>query len=811
MLLKKYAEIMTAMLFACLFVREAEAGKNLICNGDFEERDNERPVAWQFYPHVDKGRSTDFEGKIDRLAAKSGKNSVKIVIENMPAGTNGPGPAKAGYSSDEVMLYPNKVYVLSLWYKGKSEKGGGDSYLDVQCVPNQVTEWSKERPGRLVIYDMPGEWRKTEIKFCTTATNAFNARFNFTACLKGNGNETVWLDDVCLEERSDEAAPRMVVGGVVFNILTKSPNVESSETFRKISAEKGKDCLIFAPADPDGVYPGTEPREAEITNVIRIFATPGEYEPVTFAVYPFNNRKNVSIQMGDFSGPNGSVISNTCVNVSIVKTWVQVLAYKSRMARLVPEVLENKSSFDLEKGKTSQAWLSIHVPEKASPGKYESDVCLLADGKQLDLVKVELHVLPFALITPDDTRQMWFDVLFFHDYTNGPLSLLSYEKKRELVREQLRLLREMGINSIHCVASPSTLEYKKIKKDGDSITADLGAEDAIMQLCREAGVDKHVCFEMTRFAGTVCRFLGMSYKGIPSYGNLVFITEKTSNAAFEQVYKGYVKYLVEYAKNHNWPKLIFEPIDEPCGNEDKIQSFIYQSRLIKEAAPDATVYTSAYEPEPARRLQPWLDIRFCRWSDVCQGEAANRRFIEEVRSCHDLLWICHWLHHEEDLFRLNRGIAGWMYVHSNADGHMWWYCGFDYDCVKAGQWDDLYDLRQGIVNYGVMCNELLVPSPPDLMPVTTLRYEGIREGLDDVRYVTTLKRYIERALASGDSRIMEAGKHAQDVLNAILAELPWADDFRNKKFLYGNKQLNKYRWKIAEQIMALQQLLQRGE
>ena len=114
-------------------------------------------------------------------------------------------------------------------------------------------------------------------------------------------------------------------------------------------------------------------------------------------------------------------------------------------------------------------------------------------------------------------------------------------------------------------------------------------------------------------------------------------------------------------------------------------------------------------------------------------------------------------------------------------------------------------------------------------PIPALGHIGRREGIDDYRYVYTLKQLIKRAAAGEDAKGHKAAKEAEKALDAILSKICIAfypadvfpggvAEMEGKGILrmlgdwhpdghIPDEDYSKFRREIAGQIMALQDII----
>ena len=57
------------------------------------------------------------------------------------------------------------------------------------------------------------------------------------------------------------------------------------------------------------------PKRQEMISNLDLFGCPSEFVPITFAAFPLKNLSAVKVSVGDLTGPQGSVIPSTAVDI----------------------------------------------------------------------------------------------------------------------------------------------------------------------------------------------------------------------------------------------------------------------------------------------------------------------------------------------------------------------------------------------------------------------------------------------------------------------------------------------------------------
>jgi hypothetical protein len=183
------------------------------------------------------------------------------------------------------------------------------------------------------------------------------------------------------------------------------------------------------------VYADRPPAEADARRwaaerSLRAFGAPGEYEPLSLVVFPPEGATGVLVTVGDLTGPEGAKIPAAAVDVRWVKCWYDALGgyvIYDRNARFYgpellvkdprwlvsdPQTKTNSLTYrglpaepaqlqpvHLPRGFVQQAWLTVHIPDDARPGAYTGEVQVTArEATSTHLLQVE--VLGLHLLPP---------------------------------------------------------------------------------------------------------------------------------------------------------------------------------------------------------------------------------------------------------------------------------------------------------------------------------------------------------------------------------------------------------------------------
>ncbi len=225
-------------------------------------------------------------------------------------------------------------------------------------------------------------------------------------------------------ERRAHAQPTVPAGA------KEIPFVETVPEPALTDAEKQRGYLLFGRPTVEPVYPNTRPLPAERLEALAAFAAPGQFEPVTLALYPVRPLVNLKVRVSSLrgKGDRSNLPERPATNLRSVPGFAQIgpvpfsppgeipadrvdvrlgtywnVGYPRYTTvntyRRTPELLERVTVHSSPAGECQRYWLTIHVPEDAKPGLYLGAVTIWDDGFDRALsIPLALRVLGFHLI-----------------------------------------------------------------------------------------------------------------------------------------------------------------------------------------------------------------------------------------------------------------------------------------------------------------------------------------------------------------------------------------------------------------------------
>ncbi len=194
-------------------------------------------------------------------------------------------------------------------------------------------------------------------------------------------------------ERRALAQPAVPTG------CTEIPYIETAPEPLLTAAERERGYLLFTRPTVEPVYPNTRPRPDERLEALVAFAAPGQFQPLTLALYPVRRLVNLKVRVSVLASAVGQIPADR-IDVRLGSYWnVGYPQYTTvKTYRRTPELLERVTEHSSPAGECQRYWLTIHVPEGARPGLYRGQATLWDDGFDRALsIPIALRVLGFRL------------------------------------------------------------------------------------------------------------------------------------------------------------------------------------------------------------------------------------------------------------------------------------------------------------------------------------------------------------------------------------------------------------------------------
>lgn len=470
------------------------------------------------------------------------------------------------------------------------------------------------------------------------------------------------------------------------------------------------------------ILPTSSIPDEYISDEISLRACPGEYEPASFVIRANEDITSLEAEATELIGESGSIPSSN-VDIRVVKCWYQagVGVWDITHKLLTPELLLKDDSLvkvedgenylklttgeyvwisevksgtgeeiipieelpvkdsstlqavNIPQGTNKQFWVTVKIPEDASPGSYSGTIKLETPGEGVMAeLQLTLEVLPIQLSKPYLTYSIYYLGKLDPSWPEGTIS--SGPKSEAQMRAELENMFNHG------VTSPTICQY----------TLDETLLGKLLAMRDEAGMS-----------------------GQPLY--LVDISTSIPNNTIATI--------IAFADSYGIPEVYFYGMDEPT---ETTQLRDYCNRIH---GVGGKVFVAVNNQIVAEGIADVLDL-------VIRSRDVTPALVTLYHSYgHELFSYANPQVGPElpETFRRNYGLLLWQ---KGCDGAM----DFAYQWSACNIWNDFDDNDYRDHNFAY---------PTQDGVIDTIQWEGWREGVDDVRYLTTLLELIEEAKAEG--------------------------------------------------------------
>jgi hypothetical protein len=545
----------------------------------------------------------------------------------------------------------------------------------------------------------------------------------------------------------------------------EEPEPESGPPAVVSEADRERGFIVYARHYLECIYPRTEPRPEDVDPAPRLFATPGELEPLNFVVHPLADLSDARVTVSDI-GP----VPAANIDIRRVRFMRARPNYTVRYRyRVVPDVLERFESLELSAGENTRFWLTLRVPDDAPAGTYHGKVTFACSGGTAEL-PLTLRILPFRL--RDDPSRL-FAIYYRHPYDQMARAEDDVSRdyfRRRAEREHADMVAHGTRNVVlSCGSSAADAEGKfQFRWDLLADKIDLGRKygfhgPLVMHISTEAVYAKYM---KDRY--------GSHLRGVQDPPD-----------EFGQELTALVQAIEAERRQRGWPEFLYYPVDEPSTDPVAVNFMVKVLRACK-AAGVRTYVTADPTHDQFDPLRPYVDI----W--CTQPFAPDRATIRADMQARGVEYWCYPNHvnGEND----HTPVAGARMTY----GFGFWRSGFLtlIPWIYSSSTGDPFNYLDG------SSMDFFNRHEPDGTPISVALWEAYREGYDDYRYVFTLEQTIAEARQHPQAAVQQAADAAQRELQSVWDAIGVQTKYKYDG-LWSPAEFDVYRWLVARQILAL--------
>jgi hypothetical protein len=714
-------------------------------NGDFEHDEDQDGVPDKWFTWVREGHQDEISFIYDTVDVKQGNRSIKLI--NI---------------GDE-----SSCYCLKKWLELSSSGGivfelkGYMKASDLEaeragiCIGTLNREGKKDYEYIIIHGNGSHDWRPVQTTFAIPEdVISIDIRF----LLHGKG--TIWFDNF-------ELTAKEISGDQIIHRGEKTFFKIDEDIHTEIVNKNPNKWLLLLPEDPDSLW-------VEKTVYTRkkakrhLFAAPNEIKTFTWGVYSPEDKSILNFQITDLiHQERGEVIPSKNIDIRKVHYWDQRRDWHSAGYHTIPELIVPVTEDTLIGNEFGHYWTTISISDGLSAGKYLGQISVLESDQIRKVIEIELIVLPFDLIPPSKDWGLWVDSRRWERYQTNE------------IRKELQSIKAHGFTMLLL----GMLRSRDFSIRDDQLIINLDEMDRYIQLYKDVGFREPLNLSIQHAQDQIrslYRRQGM----------------ELDDNSFEKAYLDLLVTIKKIQKERNWPELLLLVHDEVHAKSWDVQlEAQYLYRLAKEIGFKTSV-TSDFNVVKEKFID-LIDIRIFNLQVVALTDKENEQVRQDVQQRNEPFWWygsgCY--SGQEGQVLANRYLAGFFLWKSGADVQWSW----TFQRPKANPYDDFDGENENPIEPKDAC--MTYPPKRGNGFIPTLQWEGIREGITDIKYIATLEHYIDLARHTSQIEVIRSANQAEEKLDMIKEEIPW---------LYGagftNKRADEFRSEIAKHIVSLKEM-----
>lgn len=499
----------------------------------------------------------------------------------------------------------------------------------------------------------------------------------------------------------------------------------------------------------------------------------GEYEPAEIVLASSQGDYLEQISISELVGPDASTLGSSAWTIRQVDyvTITNPSDHASYLGPMPDPLPLLELPMELPQGKAQPLWLTLHVPAHSTPGDYTGTVTLTYRNAGTATIPLRVHVWNFDLPKEHHLRTA---------YGLSMRSLDRYhflDEDKDLRREVFRLyLQDFAAHRIspynpvgddwYSVSLSSDVDPEQIE-----VTADFSSfDDAATYALDELGFDS--------FRIWLPHFASGTYQGsnLPTLAGYTWGTEE-----YEIIYTKLLSAITDHLANRGWlDKAYAYWFDEPHGLEDYALVIKGMDMLSRMEPRLNRLLTEEYDPDLAEHVDIWTPLldRFAPdwaserqtagdqiWWYVCTGPKAPypNNFIDHPG--------------------IEHRIRFWMAWKYQIQGSLYWSTTYwTNDTLNPppnfqDPWQDPASYSDSsLTNWGNGDGKLLYP-PKHWSdgqrriegPTPSIRWELIREGIEDYEYLFLLDALADDLEANGQAEeLVEQARELQRMIGDLI-------------------------------------------
>jgi hypothetical protein len=527
----------------------------------------------------------------------------------------------------------------------------------------------------------------------------------------------------------------------------------------------GKDYLVGVKTSLEKVFKDVEQLKGRLGRKAILKAARNEYESFQIIlVSKERDLNNVRIEPTQLTCyDQGEVIQKENISfyqVGYVET--KKPAYDVEFVGSWPDPLLPLKKFDVETGTVQPVWVTIYIPQDTSPGCYQGSIRIISENALVEVVEVSLTVWDFTL--PEESSLQ----AVFSLYENCIRDYYKFDVvPQEILHRYYSFLLAHRINPT-CLYLHGQPQPK--------------LED--MEFCVGQGMN--------------AVNIAYLYDWEHSSGDKGYFSDE-----FKRNLKTSLSPTVVFLRDHQWLDMAFVyGIDEPGRKHYNAVKEMFG--LVERIAPGVR---RALSEAPAEELFGYVDVWVPRIDDYDEEKCRSRQEREE-----EIWWyVCAAPHHPYPNFfidypAIDHRILFWLAWKYDISGFLYYSLNRWVTNYPKGQksWPEV---PWNTYTWGTHNGDgqLIYPGPQG-DPYSSVRFEVIRDGIEDFEYLNMLRVLIKKL----DDSELENSTQFLYQAEALISSLEEKTISSLTRYTKNPDQLLMYRELVADEIVRINEILNRG-
>lgn len=500
--------------------------------------------------------------------------------------------------------------------------------------------------------------------------------------------------------------------------------VKEDDKFVPSQTEVKRGYEIFQRSPLTYVYSYTRPERKELIESLNLRMAGNDYELLTFSIYPLRDLGNVSVSMSDLRG-NSYSIPKECVEIFHIGEVQSTIGLPEGTYQNLPTLLIPGFKASIKKDKCKRFWMTIRAKDNIPPGMYRGEVEIIPEVGEKTILPISVEIVP---ITLEDVPGIDYFMLMTYEFVEMSMPW-NEETKAQIYDAGVKVLKdykEHGMTTL-CMHSPFVLIRNE---DGSPNLDDIFSG---LVAARDTGFSRSVMYYIGHLINTA--------KDIHP-ANIGSFDQGADISTLKEI----VRKIDDFSGSYGCPSVVYIPIDEPNdthGDPRRERSKITPLLLkaIRDDGGKVGITTTLWQED----------------ADVILLRNYEETEVSKIKSEGQRCWIYNndvTLKSQDPTFaRFVYGVSAWCI---GVDGIGSWTFQTTQNArgdprIADSPYDDIY---------------LAYPDPEG--PIATIKWESIREGIEDYKLIYQLEKRIQTL-----SRIGRDASEYREYLRKLKQEKTW--------------------------------------